>query len=244
MGNGTSWKAIAGCAAVGLAAAWTPLAAQALIIDDFSQDQTVFRFGSPGTTTNEQAGGGIVGGERDVELELVSGSGVTFVASSGVGSYGQSGSSTARGLFTWDGSDGSPLLDATGLGGVDFTEAGMHDAIGIRMVSNDFAADVTLTVYTDAANFSSVTLTSPGNIPPDPAFTWMAEFGTFAPGGGAGADFSNVGAFSILVDGGPVPSLDFEFDFITTLAAPEPSTLLLATSGLVFLAMLGRRRST
>lgn len=233
------------CILAALISLAVPVTARAVMIDDFSTTQTTAVF-SPGTTASGQASGaGILGGERDMTVTRVSGVGVTMIASTGALSYGHTGSSEAMGLIVWDGPDASIVLDPTGLGGADFTDGGLSDVVAVSLSFNDFSTPIIFTAYTDAANFSTATVLSPGNIPPDPATVLTVAFADFVTAGGAGADFSNIGAFSLLIDGSAISALDLEILSVETNAAasvPEPSTALLVGGGIVVLGRLRRRR--
>ena len=100
---------------------------------------------------------------------------------------------------TWDGSLGA--FDPEGLGGLDLTAL---DGAGFCL--NDVFVDqpggsITVRVYSDAANFSEATL---NNITPLSMQDFFVAFnGTgdanFAPAGGTGADFTDVGAIQLIV---------------------------------------------
>lgn len=218
--------------------------AQALMIDDFSTAQTLTVV-TPGTSaTDETSGAGIAGGERDMEVTRSTGVGITMIATTGSLSYGHIAGSEGTGRIIWDGIDGDPLLNPTGLGGLDFTDGGASDAFGLSILLNDFAAPLTLIAYSDAANFSTATVLLPGNIPPDPLEILTILFTDFVPTG-SGADFANIGALELLIDGSAVSALDLELGFIQTLGTipvPEPSTSVLLLGGLLGIACTKRRR--
>lgn len=211
----------------------------AIMIDDFSTDQTVIWMGAPGSAGSQVSGAGILGGERDMVVTLVSNIGVVMAASTGTLNYAHAFNSEATGLIVWDGPDTGPLgaatLNPTGLGGVDFTNGGGEDEIAMPLLLSNLSAPMVLTAYTDAVNFSTATLLFPGNVPPQARLS--ALFTSFvADPGGTGADFTNIGAFSLYIDGSSTPGLAAEFAIVN----PEPSTVTLLLLGI--LGMVAIRR--
>jgi hypothetical protein len=217
--------------------------ARSLWIDRFETDQSTAVLTPDTSASDEASGTGMIGGERDITVTRTSGVGVTAITSMGTFAYGHIAASEGMGTLVWDGPDGSPILDAIGLGGVDFTDGGLSSAISMSVLFDDFSAPLILTVYTDADNFSEATVMLPGGIPPDPQALLLVPFKNFTAVGGTGADFTDVGAFSITIDGSSTPALDVEIDSIQTTSTPEPSPAALLTGGLVVLAWLGRRTS-
>jgi hypothetical protein len=218
-------------------------AAQAFVIDSFETDQATSVFAPVGSASNWASGPGILGSERDVTLTLASGVGTTAIASAGEFAYGHIASSEGSATLTWDGSDASSSLDAIGLGGVDLTDAGASDGFVMSLLFNDFAASMVLTVYTDAANFSQATAPLPGGVPPDPQALLKVLFDDFVVAGGTGADFTDVGALSLEIDGSSTPALDVSLDYIETshVSVPEPSTAVSLLSALAAIAWSRRR---
>ncbi len=135
---------------------------------------------------------------------------------------------------------GFPGIDAAGLGGEDLTEASAHNAIHISILSNDLVANLTLTVYTNATDFSAIDIATPGA-----AGSLFAPFADFVDTG-AGANFANVGAVTLEIDGLSAPTLgdlDLTLDLIETTGfapAPEPSTAALLALGLALLSATRR----
>ncbi|MGH0030371.1 MAG: hypothetical protein ACQGVC_11310 [Myxococcota bacterium] len=216
-------------------------AAQAVTIDDFGAGSLVFV--SASSSNDSQVTDSMLGGERDETISNTSASGgILAGASGGDYSYGAL-NATGSALLVWDGVDGSPALDATGLGGVDLTESGSHTHFAIEILSNDFVADLVLTVYTSVGDFSAITVATPGGIPSGPSQTLMVAYADFVPTG-SGADFTNVGAITLLVDGSLDPQLDLTLGSFATspIAVPEPVTAAQLVLGLVGLALARRSR--
>jgi len=218
----------------------------AIIIDTFDTSQSaanVIPF--PPVPTSVAGGPGIIGGERDFDLTLLSGPGATLQANFGGNSmleHGQLGSSTATSLIVWDGPDGdASTLDPTGLGGVDLTDGGTLTGILLGLDVNDLVAPLTLTAYTDAGNFSSATVILPGGVPP--MIFLFVPFLDFVTQAGTGADFTNIGALSLFIDGSQTPSLDVQLDLIAASnPVPEPATFSMAVFGALSLLCARRRR--
>jgi hypothetical protein len=156
--------------------------------------------------------------------------------------YGQIAGSVGTGTVVWDGVDGGGALDPIGLGGVDFTDAAASAAISIPLLFNDLPALLTLTAYTDGANSSQVTVALPGNIPPDPQTGVTIAFSSFSVLNGTGADFSNIGAFTLEIDGTGAAGLDVEIGAVVTEPVPEPRTAFLLGVGLFWLVLLAKAR--
>ncbi|MHC4695111.1 MAG: PEP-CTERM sorting domain-containing protein [Planctomycetota bacterium] len=213
--------------------------ANAGFIDKFDTHQIVVVNSGIPIDGNVTSGADIVGVEREIGLVWLSGpndivlepdAGGTGLLNLSVGA-----DTSGNGAIVWDGADGSPLLDPTGLGGIDLTGGGM-DRIGIDVVFDDLPVDLVLQVYTDAANWSQALVQLPGGIAVPVRMD--ALYSAFNVVAGSGADFSNVGAIVLAVDNMD-PATDLQIDLIEWI--PEPATLgLLALGGL---ALLRRRRA-
>jgi hypothetical protein len=221
--------------------------AGALLIDDFTTDQAVIWMGVQGTESSRVSGAGILGGERDMVVELMSSTGMAMGASLGTLNYGHFFTDVGTGLIVWDGdvddpgagpgqhpTDVDPTgLNATGLGGVDFTDGGTEDKIALPLLANNFSAPIVLTAYTDADNFSTATISLPGSAP-ERLIVFHTDF--IADPGGTGADFTNIGAFSLFIDGSTTPGLSLEIEDLV----PEPSTATLLLLGILGITAIRR----
>jgi hypothetical protein len=137
----------------------------------------------------------------------------------------------------YDGTTNTTGVNAFGLGGIDFTQGGALSLIRVYLESGQ-TNSLTMNVYTDASDYSTATI----NYSNDGSFhNFDTPFTSFVATGG-GADFTNVNAFEVTING--VPQQDLEMGFISAEAssAPEPSTMLLLGGGLVGLGVFSRRR--
>lgn len=205
-----------------------------VVIDTFDADLTVT---APASGTSfGSVGGGMIGGELDIDASS-NGPGETTGESNfgslGVYAHSQESLTTGGTTLVWDGPDGSAGVDFTGLGGEDLTVDG-NDRLTIDIISADFPSDLIFTVWTDGSNAS--TLTKSLGAGPQTAEFEFADFATLL---GGGADFANVGAISLFVDGNNVNSenLDMVIDFVSATGSnvPEPGSIaiwsLLALAG-------------
>jgi PEP-CTERM motif len=138
----------------------------------------------------------------------------------------------------YDGTSNTTGVNAFGLSGIDFTQLGTLSLIRISLQS-DHPNSLVMKVYTDATDFSTATV----NYTNDLFFNnYDTPFTSFVASGTGGADFSNVNAFELTING--VSQQDSQMGFISAEAssAPEPSTMLLLGGGLVGLGVFSRRR--
>lgn len=186
---------------------------QQVVIDDYSDNaggQAILDFNL--ATFQVSSGGGlngVVGGERDIELEIVSNTDQsnTGLVSFGVGIDGvlrlaTSDSAVAIAKVQYDGvdADGTGLaLNPTGLS--ENLNSGDVSA-GIELdISSDqaIAGGLKVFVYTDATNFSTASIDLDGTGTFDNLFIPFADF-TLGVGAAGPADFSTVGAIEAILD--------------------------------------------
>jgi uncharacterized repeat protein (TIGR01451 family) len=211
---------------------------QSITIDDFSTNQAALTLTYPpaGTSASSSVSdAGILGGERDMEIDLtggvIAGNTVSGTVSSGFFSYSQDATITGLGKLQWDGTDGSPSLNPTGLGGVDLTVGGSQNALVFSLFFDDLPVNMTFEVFTDAGNASSLTLTTPGLLFSSTSF--VLPYSAFTTTLGSGADFTNVGAITLVVGSG-VSAPDLVIDFLqttATLAATKTVAILTDVNG-------------
>lgn len=218
-----------------------------LFIDGFSDFQDVSVSGMPTgykSASDFLSGGSILGTERDLFIERTSNNGgsLSVDVNSSFGdamAYASSPATFGRGIVTYDGIDGSNALDYTGLGGVDLTDGGQYYGLTLHSTS-DLGASIRFTIYTDETHYSTYLLP----VLADPTFTfarYFADFADFTDGGvDGGADFSNVGAITMELDGTSHPGTDIGFDYFAA-TVPEPSGALLLLCAGVVLILRNRR---
>lgn len=192
--------------------------AHAVSIDTFTTLQNPLEANAGMTTDSSTVlAAEAVGGERDMLVTYTGGPNPFSDVSAfvfDVISHAQDPDVFGSTLVQWDGADGSLTLDATGLGGIDMTQAGDHNAVALTIVSADLNAVLTFTVYTDGSNYSTFTEVLPSGatnqllVLPFDAFTDT----------GTGADFTNVGAVEMLIDGTASSSLDVQIDVLETIS--------------------------
>jgi len=192
--------------------------AATLTIDHFDTEQSL------SATLNNPASGSvtaqgsdiILGGERDARVTVLSGSpGTTSMAA--VNSqlqHNQDSLITGQTLLQWDGQDGSINLNNTGLGGVDLTQGRTENGFAVTVLFNDASIPLVFTVYS-GGNASTATLLLPGG-QFSGSINYYLPYAAFTTSAGSGADFANVGAIELLIDGANLPGRDLTIEAITT----------------------------
>ncbi len=218
---------------------------QAVLIDDYSlTSQSVTADNANPTNTGFSAASEVVGGERDIEVTNTAGVGqITVLVDSGPAtlSIGSLGNGEGTALLQYDGTDGSIALDAGGLSNVsltgDPTGTTPDPAAGLIVLTRSDAAGETLTVtiYTDAANFSTTTIAVPLNL--SNTVETFVPFSSFVVASGAGADFTDVGAIeasvTLAVDSDVIASI-IESRRSGIVAASMPNLLPVDLGGTLF----------
>jgi len=246
--------------AVGLALTVSPALAAPILVDDFDGSQALCL--EPRDDCEPQATGddsiassleaaGALGGERDLELVRISGTGGARLsaddADQGQLSFTVGIETEADAILVWDGDDGAPaLVDPTGLGdgggGIDLLAEGI-DALRLE-IRSPTDADLAVRIY-DAMDPSGATWSEffavlPGTdsdafVAFDVPLTMENDSG---PEGSA--DLGNVGALELRILGGPAQ--DVLIDSVQLV--PEPAGGAAAALGAVALLRgLARRRA-
>ncbi|MHC5112045.1 MAG: DUF4215 domain-containing protein, partial [Planctomycetota bacterium] len=211
-------RVLLSCWAVCLASA---AMVKGVVLDDFDTDHPLLTLNAVGdigaTQGSVVSGAGILGTERDIEIELVGGAdglGLSVLVTSGAFAHSQDVTVTGISRIVWDGVDGdASTLDPTGLGGLDLTDGGTQNALQILLLSADLNATLTFDVFTDADNVSSLTVTLLSGAVNELV---VLKYGEFVASVGAGADFTNVGAIRITVNGSETSALDVNADILET----------------------------
>jgi uncharacterized repeat protein (TIGR01451 family) len=123
-------------------------------------------------------------------------------------------------LLSWDGNDNdATALAATGLGGIDLTNGGQDLGVGLTIGADQANGAVTLRVYSSAVNFSTASAPIPVTLGGTASDAVLLRFMNFATGGGTGADFTNVGAIEVLIEG--TAAVDGQLDLVGALGPTE-----------------------
>lgn len=166
-----------------------------------------------GSDSSAVDNGGVLGGERDIHTTMLSGLFGTQNVFAGppLNSlyHAQQPLMTGWTRVTWDGDDDDPInLDPTGLGGIDFTDGGNNSGLFVYIGSANSAADLVFTAYTDGANSSNFTLSLSGSTNNQGFFIPFTDFS-------GGADFTDIGAFELLIDGTNTPGFQIFIELLT-----------------------------
>jgi len=232
-------------------------------VDLFSTGQGVYRDDTKdstdtGTIINAGVGGSvgladptILGGNRDIYVSKISddagavndpGKEAKAGVSNGRFNFSTDTLTTGRAQIQWDGNEATQAIDAVGLGGLDLTQNNAVNAFAIGIIFSDGGFNFKITAYTDASNYTEITILSNAHAVPTtttiPFSAFLLASGSYLGGAvvvdqtGAGGDLTNLGALVVDIDQfGTFTSLDLTIDQITTV--PEPSVLGLMGIGLL-----------
>jgi uncharacterized repeat protein (TIGR01451 family) len=179
-------------------------------IDDFETTQVVEAAPPlPSSGGSSQVDNGVIGGERDMYVELTQGndpfSSVSLISAAGLLRLASDTTVTGNAKIIWDGVDDNALsINHTGLGGLDLTQFNGNTMTGIALTSgaDHPNAKIKLRIYSDANNWSEFTTTVPESL--GGAATGLAVFrfdDIPSAQGGSGANFANVGALELTFEG-------------------------------------------
>ena len=199
--------------------------AAAVAIDTFDDGSQDLNANPVAHTVAGSIAGAMVGGERDTQVNWLSGSSEVRVGidlyENNLFLFSQGPGVTGNALLQWDGVDGNMALNATGLNSSDLTGGGPNDCFVLRVLANDSPVAVTLRVYTDGTNWSRYTINTPGNVLDGSVVDLVIPFNSFTIGGGTGATFTNVGAVEMFIDGALNQGADVSLDFFEARAVRD-----------------------
>jgi hypothetical protein len=230
-----------------------PVNASDLLIDDFNTDQafSLVPNASRFNVADDAVDPYILGSNRDVLATAFGGTTDLHISSDAMGSKvfaisapsGQTWSVTIQ----WDGNDYSSLIDPTGLGGVDLTDGGPNNCFGLWIQESDHPMNsanspvLSLSVYTDAGNWSNYSLSSLNPIY-NPGEELLIPFASFTNSGvSGGADFSNVGAIQLKLNS-TMSAHDMELKYLRT-TTPEPCTAVVLCCGAISCVLRRRKKN-
>ena len=128
-------------------------------------------------------------------------------------------------LIQWDGLDQSDNLVPNGLGAVDFTDGGTNSQVLFRLVTGFEPATIILRAYSGQTggvnNYSEYTYNHPGGIQTGQSVDVAILFSSFTTAGGSGANWTQIGAFEILIDGTLTEGTDLSIDFAVANSARD-----------------------
>ncbi|MCC6354922.1 MAG: hypothetical protein IT577_13620 [Verrucomicrobiae bacterium] len=224
-----------------------PATATYIYIDTFSSPTQSLSTGVGGAATNvfDYTNSTVaVGNERElllVRTNETTGVPMTSIVASSL-SNGITYATPANGLgyvrAIYDGVDASSNLNFSGLASLDLTDGGNNDRFQIRGgadVSNGFFI---VTVYSSASDYSQQVLPVPANTFLESAFTNFYFTFTGMTDFGNGANFEDVNAIVLELNGLSQPGIDFRLNLF--VAIPEPSGWWPA-AGLAAVVLLRRR---
>jgi hypothetical protein len=236
-----------GLALIG-AAAVTAMACSAnaaITIDNFdapsSEEATVIDLQTGGDpyAINQHDDASILGGQRDVLIEVQGTSSLTSYAGTiGGGTFDfisdSPGSIATMQYDSVDTESGSSLSDAEALGGMDLTESGSSDRFRFEFLSADLGFDLSVTVQGGGNTASFVGSVASSETP----FTYDIAFSSFA---GDQSAIQNADSVTFDFNSAGQADRDFDLDQIGT-AVPTPGSLAtgLVAGGVALFA--GRRR--
>lgn len=206
--------------------------ADAFVIDTFDDLQSASAYSGDIYIVNAVPGS-MLGGDRDViahyhygpnfvDADVNSGGGGLYHINFGASTFGHS-------EVHYDG------IGAIGLGGADFTDGGSLNAVVIHVPFGSHSTNIKITARS-GLNRSSLLVSLPGGI--SSATTVPFLFNDFNLDFGSGADFTALDRLEVAFRP-QAEAANLQVDLIETafVSVPEPSTYVMATIGLIGLAL-------
>jgi uncharacterized repeat protein (TIGR01451 family) len=157
------------------------------------------------TSSQQYAESIVLGGERDLYAELTSANGNVGLFSNQdvphVLEFTSSSSGRGKRVVTWDGTDGdATTLNPSGLGGKDLTVGGTMSGMRLDIGADHANGSLTIRIYSGAGNYSEAVVVMPETGGAPSQFVYV-PFSSFVTKGGSGANFAQVGAIQMDIDG-------------------------------------------
>ena len=160
------------------------------------------------TGTSAESAAEAIGGHRNLFVQLTTtGGGVSLGADSDwPGLLDFSANAASNGIFwvNWDGNNSNAsVLNPTGLGQVDITSQGASTGLELNAGADHDGGSIMFKVYSNANDWSwtsvSIPNTTDGSL--NSSDSQYVAFSAFTIGGGTGANFSQVGAIQMSING-------------------------------------------
>ncbi|MCB1032390.1 MAG: IPTL-CTERM sorting domain-containing protein [Acidobacteria bacterium] len=199
-----------------------PAMAAPVTVDDFSTAQA--QISAPPAASSSVGGAGVLGTNRDLELDRISGAGSdTAEVSGGSLLFTVAAGDVGALTVTYDGDTDPDTFDASGLGGADLTGGGTNGGLRINAAVAANPASLVVEVFTDAANSSTAAVLLPVGAAQD----FHLAFSEFLVGDGTGADFADVGAVVLKLQGedGAVVTLNEIVAAVPVIASTKTDAL-------------------
>jgi|GEM_PF-4697734 len=232
----------------------TPAISAIVGIDNFDQTTQQLAFNPPAggpvvpagsTDFNEAAAPEAIGGFRDLFIET--GKDIAFNDSSEIAVVSTAGdvqvsntvNSDISAAITWDGNDGSGLVDTNGLGGVDLID-GTNTGLLLDINFADLGVNLEFNIWDTAGNRATVSRSFANQVANQNVFFSYSDLT------GDSVDLTNVGAIQLLIEGQPAYDVDFNFlQSVNPNPTPvsSPATLALVCLGMIGVSVVKRKRS-
>lgn len=191
-------------------------------IDTFTTDQTVSGTVIGVPVTSAVVAAEALGGQREMVVNLSADTLIELIANTstpGVLEFNSSAAGAGTRIVTYDGTGESDaeVVDGSGLGGVDLTNAGVNSAFRFAIGANQTGGNLIIRAYSSATDFSSITLPI-DNTGGTAASSVIARFANFVTAGGTGANFSNINALQVEF---VVSGANGQLDLIETVSRTE-----------------------